>query len=507
MRCAALLVVASTAAWADARCIACHAGIVDTYAKTGMGRSMSRPRAESQVQRSWFHDMSGRRMGIDWRDGKMLHFVEDRSNRAVHEMAWAIGSGNEGKSYITLIGDSLFQSPISWYSARLFWDMSPGYHIDARPDFNRPVTNECLTCHAGQSAPIAGTQNRYAEPAIVEAAIGCARCHGDPSAHLSKAQRGNIVNPAKLARERRDSVCESCHLSGEARILNPGKQFSDFKPGMQLEEIFSVYVPRKKSADTVLKVISHSEQMASSMCAEKSDGKLWCASCHDPHKQPAEREKAAFYRDRCIACHARETIAGHLSKAGDDCVKCHMPRTRAYDGGHTAFTDHWIRTRKSEERFLDRGEFLRAWREPPASFQKRNLALAYVGNAAKSRSLARYREGIRLLNESVQEGHRDPSFAAVVGLQFLRDKHPERAAAWFQLAVRQEPANSLARLNFAAALAGLGKTDQAKREAEEAIRLEPLLEDAYALLAEIEPKRAGYWKDQYRKLAPKRILP
>ncbi|MBM3763844.1 MAG: hypothetical protein FJW32_00510 [Acidobacteria bacterium] len=507
MRFTSLLIVAPLAAWADARCIACHAGIVESYAKTGMGRSMSRPRAESQVQRSWWHDVSGRRMGIDWRDGKMLHFVEDRGNRAAHEIAWAVGSGNEGKSYLVQIGHSLFQSPISWYSARLFWDMSPGYHIDARPDFNRPVTAECLTCHAGQISPIAGTQNRYGNPAIVEEAIGCGRCHGDVAAHLAKAERGNIVNPAKLSRERRDSVCESCHLSGEARIPNPGRVFSDFRPGMQLEEVFSVYVPLKKSSDTVLKVISHSEQMASSKCAEMSAGKLWCASCHDPHKQPNEREKAAYYRDRCVSCHAKESIGAHVAKVGDDCVKCHMPRTRSYDGGHAAFTDHWIRTKKSENRFLDRGELLRAWREPAAAVQKRNLALAYVGNAAKSRSLARYREGVRLLNESMQEGHRDAAFAGVVGLQYLRDKQPARAAAWFQVAVQQETASSLARLNFAAALAGIGKTDDAKREAEEAIRLEPLLEEAYALLAEIEPKRAGFWKDQYRKLAPKRILP
>ena len=56
-----------------------------------------------------------------------------------------------------------------------------------------------------------------------------------PSAH-------NIVNPAKLPSRPRDSVCEQCHLSGEARIPHPGRRVADFRPGQALEEVFSVYV-------------------------------------------------------------------------------------------------------------------------------------------------------------------------------------------------------------------------------------------------------------------------
>lgn len=51
MRFAGLLFVASLTAWTDALFMACHAGVVESYVRKGMGRSTSRPRAESQAQR------------------------------------------------------------------------------------------------------------------------------------------------------------------------------------------------------------------------------------------------------------------------------------------------------------------------------------------------------------------------------------------------------------------------------------------------------------------------
>jgi hypothetical protein len=55
-------------------------------------------------------------------------------------------------------------------------------------------------------------------------------------------------------------------------------------------------------------------------------------------------------------------------------------------------------------------------------------------------------------------------------------------------------------LNLAASLHAAGERDEAILHAERAVELEPLLEDAYALLAEIQRHRAAYWKDRYRKL-------
>ena len=503
----ALFLLAAATLWADPRCVNCHQSIVANYQRTGKARSIAKPRAEVQPQRQWFHDFSGRRMGVLWQQGKMTHWMETKGVVEPYEVEWAIGSGREAKNYIVKIGDSLFQSPLAWYANRLIWDMAPGYIVDANPTFYRPLQPDCLQCHANRAAPIAGSQNRYADPAIPDPAIGCDRCHGDPAAHLAQAANGNIVNPAKLPAEKRDAVCDACHLAGESRVANPAMQIADFRPGMAMEDVFSIYVARKNADDTILKSQSHAEELAASRCAIASQSKLWCGTCHDSHNQPPEKTKANWYREKCVSCHNGEPAEMHKRKVGVDCIACHMPKQRPFDGSHASRTDHWIRTKKSEDKFLDRGELLRAWREPAENLRTRNLALAYLNNSERTRSLRRLREGLLLLNQAVKEGHTDGAVSLAAGLQYVRQKTPELALPWLQRAVDDQPANSLRRLHLAAALANAGKAEDAKREAMQAIKIEPLLEQAYSLLAQIEPARAVFWKDQYRKAAPKRVLP
>ncbi len=503
----AFFLLAAATLWADPRCVNCHQSIVDSYQRTGKARGIAKPRAEVQSQRQWFHDFSGRRMGVVWQQGKMTHWMETKGAVEPYEVEWAIGSGKEAKNYIVKIGDSLFQSPLAWFANRLIWDMAPGYVIDANPTFYRPLQPDCLQCHANLAAPISGTQNRYANPPIPEPAIGCDRCHGDPATHIAAPQKGTIVNPAKLPPEKRDAVCDACHLTGESRVLNPGKQLADYRPGMAMEDVFSIYVARKIAGDTILKTQSHAEELAASRCAIVSKEKLWCGTCHDSHREPAEKTKLNYYREKCLECHKGEPVEMHKRQAGMDCIGCHMPKQRPFDGSHASRTAHWIRTKKSEAKFLDRGELLRAWREPAENLRNRNLALAYLNNSERTRSLRRLREGLLLLNTAVKEGHTDGAVSLAAGLQYVRQKTPELALPWLRRAVDDQPANSLRRLHLAAALANAGKSEDAKREAMQAIKLEPLLEQAYTLLAQIEPARASYWKDQYRKAVPKRLLP
>ena len=70
-------------------------------------------------------------------------------------------------------GGFLLQSSISWYPQRQTWDLAPGYNQSAHhPHFERPVTADCLYCHADRIEPIPGTLNRYREPVNLQP-IGC----------------------------------------------------------------------------------------------------------------------------------------------------------------------------------------------------------------------------------------------------------------------------------------------------------------------------------------------
>jgi hypothetical protein len=456
---------------AMASCSPCHEEIVRAFSLTGMARSLTAPVPEKRAEQTGRH--RAQPWAVAWKRDGLTHRVDDEMRR----MEWAVGSGHEGKSYLWRAGDAFFQSPLAWYTKRGNWDLSPGYAASATVDFLRPVTADCLFCHAGASRPVAGTLNRYAatDP-IPQPGIHCERCHGDGELHAKDARRGNIVNPVRLSPLARDSVCEQCHLSGAARIPIPGKSFGDFRPGMVLEEVFSVYLPVAAKA---FKVVSHAEQLVESACAKASGPKLWCGSCHDAHREPVDA--GTWYRERCQTCHA------NTRPHGDGCANCHMPSTQASDGGHTAFTDHRIRKPGTavEQPAVTA---LRAWREPAPQWRARGLGLAYAGAGELQRAYP-------LLRNAPADGE----VQAALGLLYLRAGRTAEAVTVLEQAARAEPRHSTRRLNLAAALLAAGRRDQAKAEAEHAVALEPLLRDAYVLLAEIEPRRAAYWRDRFEK--------
>jgi hypothetical protein len=44
-----------------------------------------------------------------------------------HRILFGIGSGEHGTSYVVARGDLLFLAPLSYYSQKGLWDLSPGY--------------------------------------------------------------------------------------------------------------------------------------------------------------------------------------------------------------------------------------------------------------------------------------------------------------------------------------------------------------------------------------------
>lgn len=493
------------------RCQRCHPEQVRTYAATGMGRSAGRPAGLPSGE--FRHALSGSRFRVHAKRDGMQHEAERHGRRVSHEIEWFIGSGNEGRSFLIRLGDSLFQSPAAWYRRRSSYDMAPGYEQDRAPDFYRPVTPDCLFCHTGSVKAVPHTQNRYRVPALVEAAIHCDRCHGDPARHLAAPNRDNIVNPTRLAGPARDSVCEQCHLGGEARIPNRGSHFLEYRPGMVLEDVFTVYVNAGDKHTQRFRVVSHVQQLALSRCASASGGKLWCGSCHRIHTDRLSRP--AQYRQACLDCHQAVLPAGEEHQTGD-CVACHMPRKAAWDGGHTAFTDHRI-TRLSPGNTQPAAPLpdeppLRAWREPAQAWRTRNLGLAYISTGERDASAWQLNEGFRLLTQTRTTGDPDPAVDAALGLILLHKERPLESLRFFQRALAANKSDSRAQLNFAAAAYAAGRSSEAVAALEQALAFEPLLEEAHQLLIEVHGRSGGHRQREaawhrYRRLFPKRLSP
>jgi predicted CXXCH cytochrome family protein len=350
------------------RCADCHGDIAAEYEQHPMGRSLAPVASAFAVEDLGANNPFGA--------GRFEYAVEKTARGLVHHarlrdakgkevlhvaepVAFALGSGGRGRSYIIQRGQQLFQSPISWYGHTRQFDLSPGYAKN-QSHFDRPIPPLCLYCHANQVDAVPGALNAYHEPIFRGHAIGCERCHGPGELHVPRQEAGEtydgaddtIVNPARLEPGLRDDVCAQCHLQGEQRTVRRGRKREEFRPGLPLPLFETIFVRHPELADYA-RSVGQFEQMALSRCAKVSRGALGCISCHDPHVKPAPAATAAYFRDRCVRCHHPEGVqcAAPLGQReaenGNSCIACHMPRDNSSNVIHTSVTDHRILRRPS----------------------------------------------------------------------------------------------------------------------------------------------------------------
>lgn len=329
-------------------CAGCHADIAASYRKTGMGRSMGRARDVrfGLVGRRTESETLGRTFEVFVRDGELFQ-TESKLGvfTATHRLEYAVGSGEHGVTFVVRRGDHLFQAPLSYYARTGDWDLSPGYeHADY--GFNRPVAAACIACHSGRAQPVVGTNGAYRDPPFHELAIGCENCHGPGERHVKArlAGRGDasIVNPARLPARLAENICINCHQTGDARVLQPGKDYGDFRPGTWLSDTLAIY--RVGGAGGEADLLEHWSAMTHSRCFVASRGKLTCTTCHDPHVAVGAAKAAGYYRARCVQCHTDSScrLALRARQPSNDCAGCHMPKRDAAVISHTALTNHRI---------------------------------------------------------------------------------------------------------------------------------------------------------------------
>ncbi len=280
------------------------------------------------------------------------------------ELAYIVGTGANGATPLVRRGNYLFQAPISYYAGRKSWGLSPNYE-KRDLGFTLPVSADCIACHAGRTQPVKGREGLYADPPIVELGISCERCHGPGELHVKERMAGvpargkrdtSIVNPAKLPTWLADNICMNCH-EGDNRTLQPGKSASDFRPGVPLNETAVILKTPVDPNNAQSPLLEHYYSMSLSRCYRESKGKLGCQSCHDPHLQPRADETVAYFRARCVRCHAETDCsitlqARQTQTPPDACTNCHMPKQPVLTVSHSTLTNHRI-VRNVEEPLPD----------------------------------------------------------------------------------------------------------------------------------------------------------
>ncbi|MBZ5623842.1 MAG: tetratricopeptide repeat protein [Acidobacteriia bacterium] len=358
-------------------CAQCHAGIANTYRKTGMGRSFFRLEAQTTLEdfksaKPFYHGPSDIYYAMIERGGSyfqrrwQIGFDGKETNIEEKRVDFVLGSGNHARTYLHLTEhNALQQLPLGWYAEKGgYWGMNPGYDRPDYPGSTRAVSYECMFCHNAYPKTPQGNDEEGAEPQFLlplAEGIDCQRCHGPGQKHVETAGRAGasadeiraaIVNPRRLTAEREMEVCLQCHLETTSQLLphsmqRQGRGPFSYVPGQPLGD-FRISFDRAGPTRDRLEVAHAAYRLRQSQCFLKSAGKLRCTTCHDPHNIPRGEVAIAQYNRICRDCHGAsfKGLAGGGRSGphapGADCVSCHMPKRRTDDAVHIVATDHWI---------------------------------------------------------------------------------------------------------------------------------------------------------------------
>jgi hypothetical protein len=499
-------------------CAECHAAIYRSYSSTPMAQT-SGP-ADKTVPGEFTDPITKTSFRIDPAAGVHLSQGDLEANR---KLDYFIGAGAIGRSYISSLDTFLFQSPISFYSSTRSWDLSPGFEGSHDLNMTRPVEPACLNCHASNLRSLPGTVNGYGSPAF-SPGVTCERCHGAGSQHITRMRsRGarpdtheasGIVNPAKLNREQRESVCAQCHLVGVVRIAKLSKTV--YSPGENLFDGTSAFLWSEGSQP--LAANSHFEQLVRSVCWKASKGNLWCGTCHDPHLTVPPAERVAYFRQRCLACHQKTGLdctapAVQREAAHDDCISCHMPSKPIDTVQHAAQTDHTITRKPHPEVAAALSDNATLIPFPGSGAGNRELGLAYASEAiAHNRKpwamralnllqaapaddvasldqlaqiydhMGREKEACELFSKVAQSGDAAPGAWVNQGTcQASSGDLPAAIKSWSE-ALARNPGLTSARLNLAVAQYRTGNTGAARATLKVALRYDPFSRQALELL-------------------------
>lgn len=498
-------------------CAGCHPQIYKDYSRTVMGRSMTLAAVPEQLAKvadatPVYSEQLNRHFEVS-RQGTELYQAEyemDDSGhevfRTTHKLDYVIGSGTNGYTYLVRRGDYLFQAPLSYYVQKRAWGLSPGYEA-ADNGFNRPIAAACIACHSGRPQAVRDRAGLFRDPPFLELAIGCESCHGPGALHAAETAQGRhrsgtsdlgIVNPARLPASLAEDICMNCHQGGDTRILWPGKNYSDFRPGTPLYQTLAILrIPRERSTAGDADLLEHHFSMHISRCYRASGGRLSCFTCHQIHAIPRSSEAAAFYRARCLTCHSDASCKlpkPQRARQADDCVKCHMPKRQVEIIAHSALTNHRIPARLGEP--LPDATFapstpgtpdLIFWNAPAdskAHMLPPIMLLQAYGELMEKEPLYQIRY-LALLDELAKSTPDEPLVQASLGSKMLRSEPGSYNPAIEHLTRAIELGFSAPSVyaDLAEALARANREEEAAQTLERGIRLSPYVPVLYKSLA------------------------
>jgi hypothetical protein len=458
-------------------CATCHNAIYQKYARTAMGRSITRPNASLlNVAVNVRAPALNRDFSIYRENGELYQSEsEERDGKSVfktvHKLEYAIGSGENGISFAVRRGNHLFQAPLSYYARARTWALSPGFE-ESGEGFNRPIYDACIVCHAGRAQAVPRRDGLYGDPPFAEMPIGCENCHGPGQLHIKERGSGSqslpdtsIVNPARLPARLAEDICMECHQAGDARVLLPKVDYGGFRPSAPLVRTVAIIGLPNAGKDADL--LEHHTSMKLSRCYQATGGKLSCLTCHDPHEQPDPVKAPGYFRAKCLGCHSGTSCKLSLQARGkttppDDCVGCHMPKRDVEKISHSSLTNHRIPARREAHLAVPEAALSSnlpglvllnpQQGEPPLPLVTRLAAYGELMERAPELQ-TKYLE---LLEQARNVAPEDPLVLAAIGRKALAENLPD-AVDWLARAEEKDVPGALTYIDLGEALSRAGR--------------------------------------------------
>lgn len=189
----------------------------------------------------------------------------------------------------------------------------------------------CKMCHEDRAKTIGATGMNK---------LDCQTCHGNGSLHADAAgDKSNpgyatIVNPKKQTPEEISNSCLQCHKEGRL-YWKTGVHANKKLSCINCHEVHPKD-PAKVNKSLLIKqnqtetcFMCHKDKIAAvnkSSHMPIKEGKMSCASCHDPHGTAAPKNlKSATVNELCFSCHNEKKgpFLWEHPPAADNCLNCH----------------------------------------------------------------------------------------------------------------------------------------------------------------------------------------
>ena len=306
-------------------CKPCHVKEFDGWQQTRMANVVRNPKEHPEAV-----------LGDFTRPDPIRNFDLD-------EVAFVYGSRWKQR-YFTKRGDDYFPEPAQWDVKKAKW---LPYHVEKGTDwwvefygptnFDRPTGPTCDGCHS--------VNYNIETHQVTEWNVGCEKCHGPGSEHVTHPTRANILNPANMDYVQASDTCIQCHSQGRPLDVPLKGKYYDwpvgYLPGLRLADFWNLEQLKPGTADFYQfpDMTAHKNRMQGNDFVQSNmyHRELRCFDCHQVHSNQNTANLIAAGNALCLGCHNAKNPAGlkgpvsaHTHHAegspGSDCVACHMPK-------------------------------------------------------------------------------------------------------------------------------------------------------------------------------------